>query len=101
MSVQIVGQTIEAGKPAYLVSIDGEAPEPMSEEALEKAVELPQVLQWHWNPKTSKHDIPVIVTYARPDLINDRGGRICAQCGGKTRMVLDGEAWCGRCKRYQ
>jgi hypothetical protein len=39
--------------------------------------------------------------YARPDLYWQRGGAICARCGGKTRSVLDGEAWCDACKRYQ
>lgn len=34
MKLEITHATIECGKPAYLVSIDGEASEPMSLEAL-------------------------------------------------------------------
>lgn len=39
--------------------------------------------------------------WKRPELINDRGGCICAKCGGKTRSCLDGESWCNKCQRYQ
>lgn len=30
-----------------------------------------------------------------------RGFHICEACGGDTETVLDGEAWCTTCKRYQ
>lgn len=40
-----------------------------------------------WNPMTQQHD--------------RRGGPICCICGGQTRSVLDGEAWCERCGTYQ
>jgi len=39
--------------------------------------------------------------YAKPELENDRGGPLCCVCGRNTRSVLDGEAWCDHCKRYQ
>lgn len=54
-----------------------------------------------WNPETRQYDIPDRIKLARPDQYGRRGGPICAVCGGPTRTVLDGEAWCDRCKRYQ
>jgi len=57
--------------------------------------------QWfHWD---GEQYIPVVrtVTYRRPDQIGKRGGPICCVCGGRTRTVLDGEAWCDKCERYQ
>jgi hypothetical protein len=56
---------------------------------------------WKWNPDTDKYDIPYGKTLVRPDQWDRRGGPICAVCGGKTRTVLDGEAWCDNCGRYQ
>lgn len=44
---------------------------------------------------------PEYAAYARLDQLDRRGGPICAKCGGKTRTVLDGEAWCDACGRYQ
>ena len=89
--IQIHSQTMEAGEPAYLVSIDGEAPEPMSKKTLLDAGGLSQYLKF----------ITKESNYARPDLVGDRGYHTCAQCGGSTRIVLDGEAWCDQCERYQ
>lgn len=58
---------------------------------------------YRWNPDTKRCDIrdEREITYNRPDQIGVRGGSICAVCGGQTRSVLDGEAWCDRCRRYQ
>ena len=30
-----------------------------------------------------------------------RGFHLCEECGCGTRSVLDGEAWCSNCQRYQ
>lgn len=53
------------------------------------------------NPKTDKYDRVVRVHLARPDLRDRRGHHTCCVCGGPTRNVLDGEAWCDKCERYQ
>lgn len=59
------------------------------------------VVVYRWNPETKRHDIPVEFKLARPDQYGNRGGPVCAFCGGRTRPVLDGEAWCNRCETYQ
>ena len=107
--IQIHSQTFEGGEPEYLVSLDGDPPEPYSLEALKKAgkdrgIEITEPYQttaYAYNPLTGQYDIPKRVFYLRPDLIGRRGYHICAKCGGLTRMVLDGEAWCDQCERYQ
>ena len=53
------------------------------------------------NPETGAFDIPHEMVLARPDQEGRRGGPICCICGGPTRTVLDGEAWCDRCGGYQ
>ena len=39
--------------------------------------------------------------WARSEFYYKRGHHICAKCGEFTRSVLDGEAWCDNCQRYQ
>jgi len=56
---------------------------------------------YQWNRKTQKYDLPYRVSLARPEHWGERGASICAICGGKTHIVLDGEAWCGHCGLYQ
>jgi len=56
---------------------------------------------WRLNPETKKYDIPVMKEVKHPELINRRGYGKCAVCGNLTRSVLDGEAWCDNCERYQ
>lgn len=38
---------------------------------------------------------------ALPELRDKRGHHTCCVCGSSTRSVLDGEAWCDKCQRYQ
>jgi hypothetical protein len=54
MTVQILKPTIESGEPAFLASIDGEAPEIYSEKAL-------KILQ---QDKSQEPDITEFVNYA-------------------------------------
>lgn len=54
-----------------------------------------------WNAGTKQYDIPVQVELARPDQYERRGGPVCAICGGSTKPVVDGEAWCPKCGIYQ
>jgi hypothetical protein len=42
MTIQILKPTIEAGKPAFLTSIDGELPEPYTEKGLAESLQSEQ-----------------------------------------------------------
>ena len=35
------------------------------------------------------------------EAMGKRGYKYCQLCGGDTRPILDGEAWCDTCQRYQ
>jgi hypothetical protein len=64
-SISIVGQTLESGSPVYLVSINGDHPEPMSKAVLTELVRPPQYLSWKWDKLTRANTRPVIETVDR------------------------------------
>jgi hypothetical protein len=64
-SISIIGQTLESGSPAYLVSVNGDHPEPMSREVLAELVQPPQYLSWKWDELTRSNSRPVIETVDR------------------------------------
>lgn len=54
-----------------------------------------------WNPETRRYDRVRRVKLVQSDQYDRRGGPVYTICGGETRTVLDGEAWCDRCRTYQ
>jgi hypothetical protein len=63
--IQILGQTLESGSLAYLVSVNGDHPEPMSKSVLTELVRPPQYLSWKWDEVTRSNSRPVIETVER------------------------------------
>jgi hypothetical protein len=63
--IQILGRTLESGSPVFLVSVNGEHPEPMSKSVLAELVQPPQYLSWKWDEVTRSNSMPVVETVER------------------------------------
>jgi hypothetical protein len=64
-TISILGQTLESGSPVFLVSVNGDHPEPMSKEVLAELVRPPQYFTWKWDELTRGNTRPVIESVDR------------------------------------
>jgi len=64
-----------------------------------RPVFLKESQTWHAEQHTMTYGAPVELK--APDAFLKRGHHTCEECGQPTKQVLDGEAWCQKCGRYQ